>query len=118
MGKAQLEKIIQDIKSSSYDAIILVEGKRDKEALKKAGIPDYLIMQVSYKDNNQIYEEIIRYEKRKIIALYDNDNTGKKKFSRVKAFFNGMGIQILDYKKRLKNAGITYIEEIDNRLDL
>ena len=118
MGKQELEKILWEIKNKSNDSIILVEGKRDEEALTKAGIPDYSIIQVSYKNNNQIYNEVISYNKKRVIALYDNDRTGRMKLSNIKAFFAGLGIQFLDYKKALERAGITYIEEIDNRLGI
>jgi 5S rRNA maturation endonuclease (ribonuclease M5) len=116
MGKRELARIIEDIKENACDSVILVEGKRDEYALEKLGIPYSSIIKVSYKNNNQIYEDVIRYGRNKIIALYDNDRTGKNKFSMLKSFFEGMGIKILDYKTALEKAGITYIEEIDNRL--
>ena len=54
MVKQGLAEVIDSIKEESHDSVILVEGKRDKEALRKAGISDYAILQVSYKDENKI----------------------------------------------------------------
>lgn len=118
MADRSLAEIISSIKKDSYDSVILVEGKRDKEALKKAGISDYAIIEVSYKNQNQIYSELMRYNRKKIIALYDNDKTGENKVSKLKNFLYGMGIKLLDYRRSLDKIGITYIEEIDNRLGL
>lgn len=118
MVKEGLSQIIDSIKENSNDSVILVEGKRDKEALKKAGIPDYAILQVSYKDANRIYDEVMLYHRDKVIVLYDNDRTGERKMSILKNFLYGMGLKLLDYRSSLNKNGITYIEEIDNRLGL
>ncbi|MCL4398833.1 MAG: hypothetical protein M1322_03190 [Candidatus Parvarchaeota archaeon] len=116
--KRGLAQIIDSIKEDSRDSVILVEGKRDREALKKAGISTYAIIQVSYKDENRIYNEVMLYHRNKIIALYDNDRTGERKMSKLKNFIYGMGLKLLDYRSSLNANGITYIEEIDNRLGL
>jgi 5S rRNA maturation endonuclease (ribonuclease M5) len=118
MADRSLVNIISDIKEESYDSVILVEGKRDKEALKKAGISDYAIIEVSYKNPNQIYNELMQYNRKKVIALYDNDKTGEHKVSKLKDFLYGMSIKLLDYRNSLNKLGITYIEEIDNRMGL
>ena len=81
MVKQGLAEVIDSIKEESHDSVILVEGKRDKEALRKAGISDYAILQVSYKDENKIYNEVLLYHRNKVIALYDNDRTGEQKMS-------------------------------------
>jgi len=116
--KRGLEQVINSIKEDSHDSVILVEGKRDKEALRKAGISDYAILQVSYKDENKIYNELLLYNRDKVIVLYDNDRTGERKTAKLKNFLYGMGLKILDYRSTLNKNGITYIEEIDNRLGL
>ncbi|EEZ92650.1 MAG: TOPRIM domain protein [Candidatus Parvarchaeum acidiphilum ARMAN-4] len=118
MVKQGLAEVIDSIKEESHDSVILVEGKRDKEALRKAGISDYAILQVSYKDENKIYNEVLLYHRNKVIALYDNDRTGEQKMSKLKSFLCGMGLKLLDYSNSLNKNGITYIEEIDNRLGL
>jgi hypothetical protein len=48
--------------------------------------------------------------------MYDNDRTGETKYFKLKRFFEGLGMNLLDYRRALKNAGITYIEEIDDHL--
>ena len=118
MVKQGLAQVIDSIKEESRDAVILVEGKRDKEALRKVGIPSYAILQVSYKDENRIYNEVLLYHRNKVIALYDNDRTGEKKMSKLKSFLYGTGLKLLDYSNPLNENGITYIEEIDNRLSI
>ncbi len=117
MSRKKLLRIIDEIRENAIDSAILVEGKRDEAALKSVGIPAYSIIKASYKDNNRIYNELMLYHKNKIILLYDNDRTGISKFSKLKGFLAGLGVQMLDYRKALKEAGITYIEEIDNRLN-
>ena len=118
MVKKGLEEVINSIKEDSDDSVILVEGKRDEEALRKAGIPGYAILQVSYKNENEIYNEVLLYHRDKVILLYDNDRTGERKTARLKNFLYGMGLKLLDYREPLNKSGITYIEEIDNRLGL
>jgi len=117
-GKYNLEILINSIKEDSNDAVILVEGKRDKDALEKVGILPNNIIEVSYKNQNQICNEIELCKKRKIIPLYDNDRTGNTKMYKLSAFLSGLDIKILDYRKKLNHKGITYIEEIDNRLGI
>lgn len=116
MNRKCLGEIIKDIRNDSQDSVIIVEGKRDKNALRNVGISCKSIIQVSYKDNNQIYKEIMSYNKEKVILLYDNDRTGENKFYKLVRFFSGLGIKLIDYRKELENVGITYIEEIDDRL--
>ena len=118
MVKKGLAQVINSIRENSDDSVILVEGKRDKEALKKVGIPGYAILQVSYKDENKIYNEVLLSHRDKVILLYDNDRTGERKTARLKNFLYGMGLKLLDYRSTLNKNGITYIEEIDNRLGL
>ncbi len=118
MVKQGLAQIINSIRENSNDSVILVEGKRDKEALRKAGIPAYAIVQVSYKDENRIYNEVLLYHRDKVILLYDNDRTGERKTTKLKNFLYGTGLKLLDYRSSLDKNGIKYIEEIDNRLGL
>ena len=118
-GNRNLLNIIKEIKDDTgEDTLILVEGKRDKEALEKVGILPSKILAVSYRDKNSIYSIMERDGKHRIIPLYDNDRTGNSKMKMLKAFFYGLGIDLIDYRKRLGKNGITYIEEIDNRLNL
>lgn len=116
VGRKPLGEIIKDIRDNSDDSVILVEGRRDKNALRSAGVPNCPIIQVSYKNNNQIYREVMSYNREKVILLYDNDRTGEDKYCKLKGFFTGLGMKLLDYRRALENAGITYIEEIDDRL--
>ncbi len=112
-----LLSIIGEIKKNTYDSVILVEGKRDKEALEKVGISPKDIIEISYKNQNQIYREIALYNKNNIIPLYDNDRTGENKLKRLVNFMGGLNINILlSYRDRLRKTGITYTEEIDDRL--
>ncbi len=116
MNRKCLGEIVKDIRNDSQDSVIIVEGKRDKNALRNVGISCPSIIQVSYKNNNQVYNEILSYNRKKVILLYDNDRTGENKYFKLKRFFEGLGMNLLDYRRALKNAGITYIEEIDDHL--
>lgn len=120
MGKRNgtLSSAMERIREDSLDSVILVEGKRDREALERAGIPSYGILQVSHKTPNEIYSDVMLYNRKKIIPLYDNDRTGESKLQKLGAFFSGMGMNMLDYRTVLRKRGITYIEEIDNRMGL
>lgn len=109
-----LERIISDLRKE--DAILIVEGNRDTDALTKVGIKKESVIESAQKKNSNIERDIIREEKT-VIPLFDNDHSGMARMKRFIEYFTGCGIRIdLSYSRKLKAAGITYIEEIDNAL--
>ena len=78
--KALLKKIIDQILDdiSEFNAIIIVEGKKDKYVLQKLGLPDTNIMLVSGKPIESILRAILSASPQKIYLFLDRDTQGKK----------------------------------------
>lgn len=108
-----LTKIMDNL--SHEDAIILVEGKRDYKALANLGIPKERIVQCAQRAERDL-EPIIMTHPTKAIPLFDNDTTGKLRSSRFCRYFNGQIPIDYSYSQRLFRLGLTYIEELNNRM--
>ncbi|MEM3190655.1 MAG: hypothetical protein QW292_00805, partial [Candidatus Parvarchaeota archaeon] len=117
-GTRTLNKILSNIKTCSDDEdyAVVVEGKRDRDALIKAGINKNRIIVSAYKNIDQILNEIKNY--RGAIILYDFDRTGRFKARYLSSVASSEGIKVNDfYISTLKDMGIVHVEEIGNRMD-
>jgi 5S rRNA maturation endonuclease (ribonuclease M5) len=105
-----LEEWVDKLKEA--DKTIVVEGIRDKIALRKLGIPGKRIVFLDgplYK----IVENVCKREK-DCILLLDLDREGKKLYSKLRHDLQRFGVKI-DHKFReflYKETSITYIEKI------
>lgn len=98
-------------KLQATDKLILVEGKKDKEALAKLGITN--ITTVSQKPIYQIVESIL-LKKKEVIILTDFDAEGRRLYSRLYRQFQQYGIKV-DNTYRIfliRKTRISHIEGI------
>ena len=98
-------------KLKNSDKIIIVEGKKDKEALMKLGIKN--IIELSKKPLFQIIEDIADNGKECII-LTDLDKKGRELYGKISSGLQNFGVKI-DNKFRnflYKNTKLRQIEGI------
>lgn len=100
---------LKKLKNSSK--IIIVEGKKDKEALKKLGIKN--IIELSKKPLFQIIEEVADNEKECII-LTDLDNKGKQLYGKINSGLQNLGVKVDNRFRNFlyKNTKLRQIEGI------
>ena len=113
-----LTRILSEIErfSEENNYAIIVEGKRDKNALIKFGIKEDKIILGAYKNADKIIGDITNYNG--AIFLYDFDRTGKRKTEYLCSVIYSEGINVNKfYSSELENVGITHIEEISSLLD-
>ena len=84
-----IEDWISELKNT--DKIIIVEGRKDKEALNNLGINN--IITLKQKPIYKIIEEISESSK-EVIILTDLDLEGKKLYSRLRSGLQRYGIKI------------------------
>jgi len=116
---AVLERINEFISTLNHESengsIIVVEGKRDSEALTKLGFIGEVTVYNRFKgvldfvDSHQLTDK-------KIILLLDMDRTGKYLTSRLVSLLQQMGSNVnLTYKKKLceiTNGKVRHVEDI------
>ena len=91
--------------------IVVVEGEKDKIALKKLGVKN--VIAIARKPIFEFIEEIAEKNK-EVIILTDLDDEGKKLYSKLKNGFQGCGIKV-DNRFRedlFRNTHISQIEGI------
>ncbi|MGA7367773.1 MAG: toprim domain-containing protein [Nitrososphaeraceae archaeon] len=122
---AVLERINEFISTLNHESengsIIVVEGKRDSEALTKLGFIGEVTVYSRFKgvldfvDSHQMTDK-------KIILLLDMDRTGKYLTSRLVSLLQQMGSNVnLTYKKKLceiTNGKVRHIEELGSYQNL
>jgi 5S rRNA maturation endonuclease (ribonuclease M5) len=125
INPAILERINEFIRSLNHESekgsIIVVEGKRDSEALSKLGfvgtVTEYNRFKgvLNFVDSHQIRDK-------KIILLLDMDRTGKYLTSRLVSLLQQRGNNVnLNYKKKLceiTNGKVRHIEDIGSYQNL
>lgn len=116
---AVLEKINEFIRTLNHESengsIVVVEGKRDSEALTKLGFIGEVTKYNRFKgildfvDSHQMTDK-------KIILLLDMDRTGKYLTSRLVSLFQQRGSNVnLTYKRKLceiTNGKVRHIEDL------
>ncbi len=117
--KEQIKRIIQDLKkfaSTHPDWVILVEGKRDYDALLRLGVMNVMQMRgMGYHDLIQNISE--GYSG--VILLMDFDFHGERIFQKLSGLLRVYGLKVdTSFRERLKRAGIMYVEEIPEALGL
>lgn len=107
----EVSELIKKLKEESNEKIILVEGKKDKEALEKFGIKNVVQLK-----NRPIFK--LTKSKREVIILVDNDEEGEKILRRILQGFQLNRVKFdLRFRKNLKSFGIRKIEEL-NKLEV
>jgi len=108
-------KIIEENKNG---AVIVVEGQRDLEALRKLWIKGKVVLSRRYDFYTTI--ELIRSKGNRVIILTDFDEEGEHEARKLKRELNRIGIKVLDRLRRnLKNAfrDMKRIEDLSPYID-
>jgi len=100
---------IQRLREASKDRAVLVEGKRDKQALSKLGIKNVFTLEgkrfADLPDLLEGYSEVI--------LLFDLDKHGERIKEKVKTLLGSQGyILIEEFREELRAMGILYVEDI------
>ncbi len=104
-----LHELIRDLKRASEEKAVLVEGKRDLEALKRLGIKNvYVIAGKRLTDLPDLLEGF-----KEVILLFDLDMHGERINRRVKDILSSQGyILIEEFRERLRHTDILFVEEL------
>lgn len=115
MGPVLIKEWLENLQSSSKP--IIVEGKRDKQALLNIGIQKSRIITLN-KPLFEISEQTAK-KTNKVIILTDLDKEGKKLYKKLKTELSTLGVEI-DNKFReflFKHTKISHIEGIDTYIN-
>jgi len=110
----KLEQLIQELRQQSDDgAAIIVEGKRDRRALRELGINGPVRLGTQ-KALLELCEEVAE-EYDKVIVLTDWDGKGDKLARLMAEFLNNAGVAVnIDLRKRIKALVKKRIKDIES----
>ncbi|WP_448584138.1 toprim domain-containing protein [Thermocrinis sp.] len=104
-----LRELLDELRFASKTAVVVVEGKRDKEALRKLGIDNVItIAGKRLTDLGDILEG-----KTFVIPLFDLDAHGERIHQKVVAILSSQGyILKSEYRDKLRQCGVIYVEDL------
>ena len=110
----QLEELIQELRQQSDEgAAIIVEGKRDRHALRELGIAGPIRLGTQ-KSLLELCEEVAR-EYSKVIVLTDWDEKGDKLARLMAEFLNNAGTSVnTDIRQKIKALVRKRIKDIES----
>jgi len=91
----RLERVLEDLRSENQHSPILVEGKRDVEAMRALEVTGEVLMVNEGKTIIGLCEEIAAKHK-EVILLLDWDRKGKELTERFKRNLTAMGVRVND----------------------
>ncbi|ADC88731.1 TOPRIM domain protein [Thermocrinis albus DSM 14484] len=104
-----MKAIIDDLRKRSQTAAVLVEGKRDKEALLKLGVGNIITLEGKRLTDLPDLLENFRH----VISMVDLDPQGEKLHRKLRDLLTSQGyIFIEDIRERLREWGVIYMEEL------
>ncbi len=108
-----LEEWLKELRKVSESSAVIVEGKRDRQALQKLGIKN--IFTLEGKRLTDLPDLLEGFEK--VVLLFDLDKHGERINSKVKEILTKQGyILIEDFREELRSRGILYVEDIDGEI--
>ena len=115
----ELASIVDKLSAESLNGVpIIVEGRRDEEGLRRAGVRGEIIQVKSVKGLRRFFEQ---RDVRRIILLLDLDSEGERLMKALIQSLEGVVGEIdLSYRRRLmefKRYGLIEIESIDKLLE-
>ena len=108
-----LKNWMDELRKASQEAVVLVEGKRDREALQNYGVRNvYTLEGKRFTDLPDLVEGF-----EKVILLFDLDSHGERINKKVKSILSKQGyILIESFREELRSMGISYVEEINGKV--
>jgi len=115
----ELASIVDKLSAESLNGIpIIVEGRRDEEGLRRAGVRGEIIQVKSIKGLRRFFEQ---RDVKRVILLLDLDSEGERLMKILIQSLEGVVGEIdLSYRRRLmefKRYGLIEIESIDKLLE-
>ncbi|MCD6260305.1 MAG: toprim domain-containing protein [Thaumarchaeota archaeon] len=115
----ELASIVDKLSAESLNGVpIVVEGRRDKEGLRRAGVRGEIIQVKSIKGLRRFFEQ---RDVKRVILLLDLDSEGERLMKTLIQSLEGVVGEIdLSYRRRLmefKRYGLIEIESIDKLLE-
>jgi len=109
-GFRDFKEWIKELRKKSTEFVVLVEGKRDEQALRKYGIRN--IMNLAGKRFADI-PDMLEGKTRGVILLFDLDETGERINSNMKDILSSQGFEVEEnFREYLRTIGIKNIEDI------
>ena len=104
------EKFLSDIRHS--EILLVVEGKRDREALRRAGLDN--IVEISGRRLERVVD-IVKSKQSQVTILTDYDKEGVKQHKRLKKLFLSDDIKVDDsFRREFKRVFlVNRIEELN-----
>ncbi|WP_079653665.1 toprim domain-containing protein [Thermocrinis minervae] len=105
----EFEEYIKSLREASKSRAVLVEGKRDKEALSYYGVKNiYTLSGKRLTDLPDLLEPF-----REVILLLDLDREGEELTRKIRSILSSQGyILIEEFRERLGELGLTYVEDL------
>ncbi len=101
---------LEELKKISKIYPVLVEGKRDVEALKRLGVTNTIDL------SGKRYADIVDILEKKAqgaVILYDLDPHGERISKKISELLRSQGFKVfLDFRDYLKEKGIIHIEDL------
>ncbi len=106
----KIEEIISELKSSNK--LIIVEGIKDKRALKKLAVNNYIVV-LSKKPIFAVIEDISKITK-DVVILTDFDKKGKELYGKLNSGLQRLGVKVDHYFREWlqRNTKLSHIEGI------
>ncbi|HJW97260.1 MAG TPA: toprim domain-containing protein [archaeon] len=106
---------IQRVLDGLEDGILIVEGKKDMEALRSLGLEN--IIPVNSRPIEKVAQDAVslmeKHKKREVIVLTDFDRSGRRLASRLRQVLQSRKIHANSrIRSDVMNLGITHIEEM------
>lgn len=101
-----IQDIIAQLKASAKDALIVVEGKKDRRALRRIGIDSKIFLLNSRKSLVELSECVSKQSSR-VILMLDSDAKGKELTRKMKSHFQAQGVKVDMVGRRLLCAART-----------
>jgi len=104
------EKLLSDIRHS--ETLLVVEGKRDREALRRAGLDN--IVEISGRQLERVVD-IVKSKQSQVTILTDYDKEGVKQYKRLKKLLLSDEIKVDDsFRREFKRTFlVNRIEELN-----
>ena len=106
----EINEFLKELKASNK--LIIVEGIKDKKALNKLGITNYIVV-LSKKPIFEIIEDIAKITK-DVIILTDFDKKGKELYGKLNSGLQKYGVKVDHYFREWlqKNTKLSHVEGI------
>ncbi|ADC65585.1 conserved hypothetical protein [Ferroglobus placidus DSM 10642] len=110
----RLLKLLDELSERAENgAVILVEGRKDREALRRIGIPGEIVA-ISQKSFSEICDSFMG---REVIILTDWDENGKKLEGNLRAIFHNADFHIREELIKILGKWTTRVEDIPKLLN-